>query len=134
MLNTATLATRFSPNTRVLRGDTPLSEDSLRQAAPSIFAAGKHISRSDRYTYIPTIEVLRSLRSEGFQPFLAAQSRSRIERKTQYTKHMARIRHSDQIRADAEVNAIILIYSQDGASSYQLLAGAVRDAACNCLL
>src|SRR2546423_15221349 len=123
MLNSATLATRFSSNTRVLRGDPPLSEDSLRQAAPSIFAGGKHISRSDRYTYIPTIEVLRSLRTEGFQPFMAAQSRSRIEGKTEYTKHMVRMRHADQIRADAEVNEIILISSHDGASSYQMLAG-----------
>src|SRR5436309_9504122 len=134
MLNTATLATRFSPNTRVLRGDTPLSEDSLRQAAPSIFAAGKHISRSDRYTYIPTIEVLRSLRSEGFQPFMAAQSRSRIEGKTEYTKHMVRMRHADQVRADGEVNEIILINSHDGASSYQMLAGVFRYACCNGLV
>src|SRR5205814_2418427 len=118
----------------VLHSDVPLSEDNLRQAAPSIFAAGKHVSRSDRYTYIPTIEVLRSLRSEGFQPFMAAQSRSRVEGKTEYTKHMVRMRHADQIRADAEVNEIILINSHDGASSYQMLAGVFRYACCNGLV
>jgi hypothetical protein len=45
------LATRFARNTRVMRGDHALSEDQMRAAAPSIFAEGKHASRSDRYTY-----------------------------------------------------------------------------------
>ena len=38
----------------------------MRLAAPSIFAAGKHESRSERYAYIPTIDVLRGLQKEGF--------------------------------------------------------------------
>ena len=66
----------------------------MRLAAPSIFAAGKHASRSERYTYIPTIEVLRGLRKEGFEPFMVAQSASRIEGKTEFTKHMIRMRHA----------------------------------------
>ena len=65
MYSTPTLATRFARNTRVMRGDQPLSEDQMRAAAPSIFAEGKHASRSERYTYIPTIDVLRGLRKEG---------------------------------------------------------------------
>ena len=65
----------------------------MRQAAPSIFADGKHVSRSERYTYIPTIDVLRGLHREGFEPFMVAQGRSRIEGKSEYTKHMIRMRH-----------------------------------------
>lgn len=41
------LATRFSRNTNVLRSASPLGEEQMRLAAPSIFAAGKHVSRSD---------------------------------------------------------------------------------------
>jgi Domain of unknown function (DUF932) len=88
MYATPTLATRFARNTFVMRSDTPLAEDQMRQAAPSIFASGKHVSRSERYTHIPTIEVLRGLRAEGFEPFMVAQSKSRIEGKTEFTKHM----------------------------------------------
>ena len=44
------LASRFARNTRVMRGDQPLSEYQMRAAAPSIFAEGKHASRSERYT------------------------------------------------------------------------------------
>lgn len=91
MYATPTLVARFARNTCVIRADQPLSEDQMRAAAPSIFAEGKHESRSERYTYIPTIDVLRGLRKEGFEPFMVAQGHSRIEGKTEYTKHMIRI-------------------------------------------
>jgi hypothetical protein len=129
-LSRPTLAARFARNTRVLRADAPLSEDQMRGAAPSVFAEGKHASRSERYTYIPTIDVLRGLRKEGFEPFMVAQGQSRIEGKAEFTKHMIRMRH---IGGDAgaamtkpEANEIILINSHDGASSYQLLSGIFR--------
>ena len=107
--STPSLATRFARNTFVVRSETPLAEDAMRQAAPSIFAQGKHASRSDRYTYIPTIEVLRGLRKEGFEPYMVAQSKSRIEGKTDFTKHMIRMRHAAQVGARPEANEIILI-------------------------
>ena len=91
MHTTPTLATRFARNTCVIRSEVPIGEAQMRLAAPSIFAPGKHESRSERYTYIPTIEVLRGLQKEGFEPFMVAQSHSRIEGKTEYTKHMIRI-------------------------------------------
>ena len=120
------LATRFARTTHVIRSESPLAEDQMRQAAPSIFAEGKHASRSERYTYIPTIEVLRGLRKEGFEPFMVAQSKSRIEGKSEFTKHMIRMRHAGHVEARPEANEIILINSHDGASSYQMLAGVFR--------
>jgi hypothetical protein len=120
------LAARFGHNTFVIRSETPLAEEQMRRAAPSIFAEGKHGSRSERYTYIPTIEVLRGLRQEGFEPFMVCQSKSRIEGKTEFTKHMIRMRHAGQVSTRPEANEIILINSHDGASSYQMLAGVFR--------
>ena len=133
-LATPALATRFARNTRVMRGDQPLSEDQMRAAAPSVFAEGKHVSRSERYTYIPTIEVLRGLRREGFEPFMVAQGASRIEGKAEFTKHMIRMRHAGQVQTRPEANEIILINSHDGASSYQMLAGLFRFVCCNGLV
>jgi hypothetical protein len=138
MYSTPTLATRFARNTRVLRAEVPLTEDQMRAAAPSVFAESKHASRSERYTYIPTIEVLRGLRKEGFEPFMVAQGASRIEGKAAFTKHMIRMRHardsSGQLQARPEANEIILINSHDGASSYQMLAGMFRFVCCNGLV
>ena len=135
--NVPTLAARFGRDTFVIRSETPLVEDQMRRAAPSIFATGKHDSRSDRYTYIPTSEVLRGLQREGFEPFMVAQSKSRIEGKTEFTKHLIRMRHVGQAvtqQAKPEANEIILINSHDGASSYQMLAGMLRFVCCNGLV
>jgi Domain of unknown function (DUF932) len=114
MYSTPTLATRFARNTRVLRADAPLSEDQMRSAAPSVFAEGKHASRSERYTYIPTIDVLRGLRKEGFEPFMVAQSKCCVEGKTEFTKHLVRLqhaheRHAANVTMRAEANEIILM-------------------------
>lgn len=134
MYQTPTLTTRFKSGTQVFRSEAPLSEEQMRSVAPSIFAAGKHASRSERYTYIPTIEVLRGLRHEGFVPFMVAQGKSRTEGRTEFTKHMIRMRHAGQASASQEANEIILINSHDGASSYQMLAGVFRFVCCNGLV
>jgi hypothetical protein len=119
------LASRFAPNAHQLRANSPLSDDQIARVAPSIFATEKHESRSDRYTYIPTIEVLNGLRGAGFQPFMVAQTRVRDAGKREHTKHMIRLRHADQI-IGAEADEIILLNSHDGTSSYQMIAGQFR--------
>ncbi|MEX3920517.1 DUF932 domain-containing protein [Paraburkholderia sp. BR10872] len=119
------LASSFRYGSPILRSDSPLSDDQIGRVAPSIFATGKHESRSGRYTYIPTIDVLRGLRDEGFQPFMVCQTNVRDEGKRLHTKHMLRLRHADQIIGD-EANEIVLLNSHDGTSSYQMLAGVLR--------
>ena len=131
---TPTLATRFARSTTVLRSETALSEAQMRQGAPSIFAPAKHASRSQRYTYIPTIDVLRGLRKEGFEPFMVAQGRSRIEGRSEFTKHMIRMRHAGHVSTRPEAYVIIPINSHDGASSYQMLSGVLRFVCCNGLV
>jgi hypothetical protein len=118
------LASRFR-NAFGIRTDMPLSDDQIRSVAPSIFAEAAHESRSARYTYIPTIDVLNGLRKEGFQPFMVCQTRVRNEAKREHTKHMIRLRHAEQITG-REANEIILLNSHDGTSSYQMLAGMFR--------
>ncbi|RQS91598.1 DUF932 domain-containing protein [Burkholderia contaminans] len=119
------LASSFHYSAPMLRADAPLSDDQIRRVAPSIFADGKHESRSERYTYIPTIDVLRGLRNEGFQPFMICQTRVRDSSKREFTKHMLRLRHADQITGE-EADEIVLLNSHDGTSSYQMLAGTFR--------
>lgn len=121
-----TLTTTISPrNSTRIQSAYPLSDEQIFSVAPSIYAPNAHESRSKRYAYIPTANVLDSLRNEGFQPFFAAQSVCRVPGKSEFTKHMLRLRHVDNITA-SDVNEIILINSHDGTSSYQLLAGVFR--------
>lgn len=120
-----TLASRFSSNAVVLRADHPLTNDEIAEVAPSILAQSAHESRSARYSYIPTVDVLDALRKEGFQPFMVCQTRVRNEGMRDYTKHMLRLRHAEQING-AEANEVILLNSHNGASSYQMIAGMFR--------
>lgn len=119
------LSSRFSRKVSAVRADAPLTDEQIASVAPSIFAEDKHNSRSKRYTYIPTIDILQSLRKEGFQPFYACQTRVRDEGRREHAKHMVRLRHASQING-SEANEIILLNSHDGTSSYQMLAGVYR--------
>ncbi len=119
------LISRFGRNQHAMRSSTPLADEQIRAIAPSIFAEDKHASRSDRYTYIPTSDVLQGLRKEGFSPFMVCQTRTRDEAKRDHTKHMVRLRHASQIDA-TEANEIVLLNSHDGSSSYQMIAGVFR--------
>lgn len=125
----ATLASRFG-SVNQIRKDRPLTDDELRYAVPSIFSEEKHDSRSERYTYIPTITLLDNLRKEGFQPFYACQTRVRNEEKRGHTKHMLRLRREKNI-VGTEVPEIILLNSHDGSSSYQMIPGMFRFVCCN---
>ncbi|MGF6447702.1 DUF932 domain-containing protein [Paraburkholderia youngii] len=107
------LASSFHYGSPMLRADSPLSDDQIPHVAPSIFADGKPESRSERYTYISTIDVLRGLRNEGFQPFMICQTRVRDQGKREFTKHMLRLRHADQIPGE-EADEIVLLNSHDG--------------------
>jgi len=125
----AKLAGRGGFSGGVYRSNSPLGDDQMMRVAPSIFAENAHVSRSARYTYIPTIDVINGLRREGFEPFMVAQGSSRVEGKAEFTKHMIRMRHRSDI-ATTEANEVILVNSHDGTSSYQLISGMIRFA-CN---
>lgn len=119
----------FSVGSAINQPQIPLTLDALRGYAPSAFATEAHESRSTRYSYIPTIEVITAMMREGFQPFKATQSRSRIEGKTEFTKHMIRFRHPDyaiNLKVGDSVPEIVLINSHDGTSAYKLSAGLFR--------
>jgi hypothetical protein len=117
------LATRFSyRGLRKICRNHPLNEIEMRQVAPSIFAAEAHESRSARYAYVPTAEILNGLAQHGFRPFSACQSTCRTAGKTEYTKHLVRLRHADEINTSG-AKEVIVINSHDGTSSLQLLGG-----------
>ncbi|EMY1531429.1 DUF945 domain-containing protein [Salmonella enterica subsp. enterica serovar Wedding] len=126
------LASRFGRINQIRR-DRPLTHEELMQYTPSVFGEDKHASRSDRYSYIPTITLLENLRREGFEPFFACQSRVRDPGRRDYTKHMLRLRRAGQITGQ-QVPEIIILNSHSGESSFQLLPGIWRQVCANGLV
>ena len=106
-----------------------LDDDQLRRLAPSVFAASPWAGMSGRYRMVPTIEVVGLLRDKGFFPMRAEQSRTRIPGKGDFTRHMIRFRHADNLSplaVGAEVPELILTNSHDGTSAYRFMAGIFR--------
>lgn len=114
------------------RTQTPLANDQLFRMAPSIFAEGKHDSRSERYQYIPTIQVVEELRKEGFYPVLATESKARSEDKKGYTKHMIRFRGHDGFNNVGDIQPeLVLVNAHDGTAGYNFYSGLYRYACAN---
>jgi hypothetical protein len=114
-----------------------LTEDEMRKTAPSIFATSAHDSRSDRFQPIPTIEILRALGNEGFMPVGVKQSTSRMPDRTDFTKHLIRLRRLDdnrQYKVGDNICEILLKNANDGSSAYELLAGLFRIRCLNSLV
>ncbi|OSD59516.1 hypothetical protein R537_28905 [Salmonella enterica subsp. enterica serovar Rough O:d:1,7] len=126
------LASRFGRINQIRR-DRPLTHEELMQYTPSVFGEDKHTSRSEKYSYIPTITLLENLRREGFEPFFACQSRVRDPGRRDYTKHMLRLRRAGQITGQ-QVPEIIILNSHGGESSFQLLPGVFRSVCTNSLV
>jgi hypothetical protein len=118
-----------------------LSDSQIRQYAPSVFAKEAHESRSDRFAPIPTIAILKELEKEGFMVVSAKQSGARDQSKRNYTKHLLRLRHVDDLaNHDSKARQkdthaeIILRNANDGSSCYELMAGAYRLVCANGLI
>lgn len=126
------LASRFGRINQIRR-DRPLTREELMQHVPSVFGENKHASRSEKYTFIPTIVLLENLQREGFQPFFACQSHVRDPDRREHTKHMLRLRRTGQINGQ-QVPEIIILNSHGGESSFQLLPGIFRSVCTNSLV
>lgn len=127
------LATRFGRNSHQISGREALDNESLFRHVPSVFAREAHDSRSERYVYVPTIEIVEGLRREGWFPFFAVQSVPRDGTRHGHAKHMLRLRRDDGI-GKPEAAEVIIVNSHDGTSAYQMFAGMLRFVCTNSMI
>ena len=127
------LATRFGRNSHQISGREALDNEALYRHVPSVFASAAHDSRSERYVYVPTIDIVEGLRREGWFPFFAVQSVPRDGSRHGHAKHMLRLRRDDGI-GKQEAAEVIIVNSHDGTSSYQMFAGMLRFVCTNSLV
>lgn len=108
-----------------------LSLDEIASRAPSVFAEAPHDSRSARYVFTDTREVLGGLMAEGFTVEEVRQGGSRIAGKAAFTKHAIRLSAPDSQSVmtrpgDLSRPQVVLRNAHDGTSSYQLRSGVYR--------
>ena len=104
-----------------------LSDQSLRNQAPSIFAEGPMACVSRRYTFVPTAQIVDGLRREDWVPVSVEEQSIRKEERRGFQKHLIRFRRAEQMQTLAEWNVeLVLMNSHDTGCAYQLHAGIFR--------
>lgn len=107
-----------------------LTMEQLKKEAPSVFATQPWNQCSENYKFVPTIDVVNALTAKGFVPMKAAQSRTRIPGKADFTRHIIRFRHQDLsgvvAKAGDHVPEIVLMNSHDRSSAYKIMLGIFR--------
>lgn len=111
------------------RYHSPMTDAMIAAVAPSVFGVAAHDSLSDKYAFVPTIDVVNGLRREGFEVFEARQSRVVNKAKEAFTTHVLKLRHpgtDGYFKDQKEKVEIVLRNSHDGNSAFALDQGVFR--------
>ncbi len=111
-----------------------LNNDQLHRLAPSLFAREPAGGLSEKYRFVPTIDVVEALRNEGFFPVAVSASRSRTEDGIDYVKHSLRLRREQDLGIELKrggavgqcVPELALTNSHNGTSGFILDAALHR--------
>ncbi len=103
----------------------PLTKSYIETVAPSVYATAPSNQVSDKYSFIPTTQIMSDLGQGGWQVYSASQRNSRSGQ-GMFTKHMLRFRNSDVPMVDGIVPEIVLTNSHDGRNAFNLHAGLFR--------
>jgi len=103
----------------------PLSEKEMMEIAPSIFTTEACDKVSTKYSFIPTVQVIKDLKESGWLVYDVLQANSKYAGGA-YGKHMLRFRNPTINRIDDILPEIVLTNSHDGRNSFRLHAGLLR--------
>ena len=105
----------------------PLTNEQLKQQAPALFTEEPHFEVSERYHFIPTIDVIEEIRANNWYPISVSEASVRDEDKQGYQQHLVRFRHFDDLLTPQE-NAVelLLFNSHDRSKSFSISAGIYR--------
>jgi hypothetical protein len=62
----------------------PLTNEQLKQVAPSIFSEAPIEGVSDKYAFVPTYSILDTFRDAGYYPIMASESKVRNDNNQGY--------------------------------------------------
>jgi len=103
----------------------PLPQSYIETVAPSVYATSPSTKVSDKYSFIPTTQIMSDLGQNGWQVFDASQRNSRTGQ-GMFTKHMLRFRNDEIPTIDGIIPEIVLTNSHDGRNAFNLHAGLFR--------
>lgn len=129
-MNTTLVPTSTNANNRVV-----LSNDELRRRAPSIFAENAHSEVSDRYSFVPTLEIVRTLRDAGWHPVAVQEQTVRKEDRKGFQRHVVRYQrevvNAKPLAVGDSIFELISVNSHDRSSGIQFFGGLFRAVCAN---
>jgi len=105
----------------------PLTNEQLKHQAPALFTEEPHYDVSDKYHFIPTIDVINEIKANNWYPVTVSEASVRDGDKEGYQQHLVRFRHFDDLLHPQE-NAVelLLFNSHDRSKSFSISAGIYR--------
>ena len=105
----------------------PLTQTELMNQAPALFTEEPHFDVSDKYHFIPTIDVINEIKANNWHPVSVSEAKVRDEDKEGFQQHLVRFRHFDDLLNPQE-NAVelLLFNSHDRSKSFSISAGIYR--------
>lgn len=110
-----------------------LTLDRLQSKCPSIMTETPFTGVSQRYTQVPTIEVIKTLMQEGWKPVSCMEKKVRVDERMGFQKHLIRFQHPDLQLGDENVETV-LVNSHDRSCAFQFYLGIFRIACTNGLV
>ncbi|MCX6076289.1 MAG: DUF932 domain-containing protein [Campylobacterales bacterium] len=113
----------------------PLTHAELMKQAPALFTEQPHYDVSDKYHFIPTIDVIDEIKKNNWYPVSVSEAKVRDEDKEGYQQHLVRFRHFEDLLSPPE-NAVelLLFNSHDRSKSFSISAGIYRFVCANGLV
>jgi len=102
-----------------------LKESELKELAPAIFAQEPSSRVSDKYNFVPTIDLIKEIGKRQFFPVSAEQQATKDPINALYQKHVVRFRWVHDLDKDKkDVFEYILVNSHNARSSLRFYMGA----------
>lgn len=95
--------------------------DSIRTTVPSIFATSASPKMSDKYTFVPTMEILENFDREGWKLYSAKQIGQ-----GQYASHEIRLRNGGLPQVGDSLVEAVIHNSHNGMKAFSVSAGLFR--------
>jgi hypothetical protein len=113
----------------------PLTHTELMAQAPALFTEEPHFEVSDKYHFIPTIDIITKISSYGWHPVSVQEANVRDSDKEGYQRHLVRFRHFDDLLNPPQ-NAVelLLFNSHDRTTAFSISAGIYRFVCANGLV
>ncbi len=113
----------------------PLTHTELYEQAPALFTEEPHYEVSEKYHFIPTIDVITKITEYGWHPVSVQEAGVRDLDKEGYQRHLVRFRHFDDL-LNPKDNAVelLLFNSHDRTTAFSISAGIYRFVCVNNLI